>query len=256
MWRYQQHHRINRCQIEINKRKEMVRRTNNNLKRRLVRLITLFFMIKTFLLMLHDENEPKKVGGNDILSACEYDDDVVDDDNENLTCRNDCGYGTLLTLNTIGANQDINVITVNDTELSQHDVEPSIIGMMNSEQTASENAAQGNMTLTGLQTVENQDFLAVHDTPKMIIEADPLIEQSDQVNKQITVQNSSKRLPLTEEQKIKFKNNVSKTVFVTDETNLVQRLFRTKSVQLFKNITAQAGGEVAQIVRTNKGLRI
>ena len=145
----------------------------------------------------------------------------------------------MLTLNSNGANQDNNVITDDDTELSQNDVEPSIIGMMNPEQTASENAAQGNMTLTGLQTVENQDFLAVHDTPKMIIEADPLIEQSSQVNKHTTVQNSSKRPPLTEEQKVKFKGNLSRTVFITGEANSLQGLFRTKPVQVFKEITAQ-----------------
>jgi len=112
------------------------------------------------------------------------------------------------------------------------------------------------MTLTGLQTVENQDFLAVHDTPKMIIEADALIEQRSQVNKHTTVQNSSKRQHLTEEQKVKFKENLSRTVFITGEANSLQRLFRTKPVQLFKEITAQAGGEVVQVVRTNTGLRI
>src|SRR6218665_1376247 len=201
-----------------------------------------------------DENDPKNVGENDILSACECDDVV--DNVENSDSRNDCGYETVQTLKSYATNQDNNIITDNDTEVRQHDVEQNIQGMMNPEQPASENADQGNMTLTGLQIVENQDFLAVHDTPKMIIEADALIEQTSQVNKYTTVQNSSKRLPLTEEQKIKFKNNVSKTVFVTDETNLVQRLFRTKPVQLFKDINAQAGGEVAQIVRINKGLRI
>src|SRR6218665_1360064 len=175
-----------------------------------------------------DANDPKNVGENDILSACECDDVV--DNVENTESINDCGYETVQTLKSYATNQDNNIITDNDTEVIQHDVEQNIQVMMNPEHTASENAPQGNMTLTALQIVENQDFLAVHDTPKMIIEADALIEQTSQVNKYTTVQNSSKRLPITEEQKIKFKNNVSKTVFVTGEANLVQRLFRTKPV--------------------------
>jgi len=61
---------------------------------------------------------------------------------------------------------------------------------------------------------------------------------------------------LTEEQKIRFQNNLSRTVFVTSEANILHKLFRTKPVQLFKEIAAQAGGEVIHTVRTDKGLRI
>src|SRR6218665_765928 len=82
-----------------------------------------------------DENDPKNVGENDILSACECDDVV--DNVENTDSINDCGYETVQTLKSHATNQDNNNITDNDTEVRQHDVEQNIQEMMNPEQPAS-----------------------------------------------------------------------------------------------------------------------
>src|SRR6218665_1628440 len=265
-WRSHQQYSINRCQIMmeskyqlgLNKRKV---RTNNILKRRLIRMMTHVFLNKNDLTKVNCENDPKRVGESGLFSTCECDDgddDDVDDVVEDLTRRNDCGAGNVKTLKSDGASiQDKNAITDKDTIFHQQIAESNVLGMMMiPEQIAHENTDKGNMTLTGLQTTENRDYLSAHDTPKIIIEADALIQQRTQVNKHATVENSSKRPPLTEEKKIKFKDNLSKTVFVTGEANMIQRLFHTKPVQMFKEISARAGGEVDQIVRTNKGLRI
>jgi len=74
--------------------------------------------------------------------------------------------------------------------------------------------------------------------------------------KSIPLAQGHTRPPLTEEQRKRFQDNLSRTVFVASEGNVLHKLFRTKPVQLFKEITAQAGGEVIQTVRTDKGLRI
>ena len=75
------------------------KKNQQQFKEKISKTDDIVFHDKNDLTNVNDENEPKKVE-NDILSACECD-DVVDDVNENLISRNDCGYGTLLTLNTI-----------------------------------------------------------------------------------------------------------------------------------------------------------